>query len=142
MGYKAGMDMLLKVNFGLGGGFVTIGGIVTRRLTIDSKAVDVTNQGSERGWAEMLAGVAPKSVKIAGDGQYAAGPIATQYVQWFMSQQGWGLDHQVVIPGLGTLQGPFVVNSLEFSGQQSDVMKFSIDMSSSGVIAVFFNVAV
>lgn len=141
MGYKPGKDMLLKVNFGLGGGFQTLGGIVNRRLTLNDTTVDVTNQDSERGWSEMLGGVAPKSMRVSGDGHFKSGPVATQFVQSYLNQQGWGLEYQVILPGLGIFQGPYTIGTFEFSGSESDTLRISIELSSSGQISFYPNTA-
>lgn len=139
MGHRAGKDMLLKVNFGLGAGFQTLGGIVTRRITFNDTSIDVTNQDSERGWSEMLGGVAPKSARFGGDGHFKSSPVTTQFIQAYMNQQGWGLLWQCIIPGLGTMEGPFTIGTLEFSGTESDTLKIAIELASSGPIAFYMN---
>lgn len=142
MGYKAGKDLLIKVNFGLGAGFQTVGGIQTRRVTFSDTSVDVTNQESEGNWTEMLAGVGKKSIQISGDGVFKSGPVSTQLIQAWLNQSAQGFEWQVIFPGLGTLQGPFTVGQLEYSGDQSDVGKFSIQLASAGPCAFTPNTSV
>lgn len=134
MGYKAGKDMLLKVDFGLGAGFQTLGGIQSRRLTLAGTSIDVTNQDSEAGWKEMLSGVASKSLKVAGDGVYKSGAVSVQLMQSWLNQSPIGFLWQVIIPGLGIFEGLMAMGNLEYSGSQDDVTKFSIELDSAGPI--------
>lgn len=134
MGYKAGKDMLLKVDFGLGAGFQTVGGIKTRRLTLGDTSVDATNQDSEGGWKEMVSGVASKSMKVSGDGIYKSGLISVQLQQSWLNQSAIGFPWQVIIPGLGTFEGLFAIGSLEYSGSQDELLGFSIELNSAGPI--------
>lgn len=135
MGYKAGKQLLLKVDFDKSATFHTVGGIQSRTITFNDTSVDVTNQESEGNWAEMLAGVANKSISISGEGVFKSGPVSTQLIQAWLNQAAQGFDWQVIIPGLGILQGPFTIGSMEFSGEQTDVTKFSISLASAGPIA-------
>ncbi|MDY6960312.1 MAG: phage tail tube protein [Pseudomonadota bacterium] len=141
MSYKAGKGVLLKVDFGQGAGFQTVGGIQTRRITLNDTSIDVTNQESEGNWAEMLAGVANKSIAVAGDGVFKAGPVMTQLIQAWLNQQSQGYQWQVIFPGLGIFEGPFTVGTLELSGDQTDVAKFSIAVASAGPIGFTPNTA-
>ncbi len=134
MGYKAGRDMLLKVDFGLGAGFQTLGGIQKRTLKLNGTAIDVTNQDSEAGWKEMLSGVASKSLSISGDGVFKSGPVATQLIQCWLQQSALGFSWQVIIPGLGILEGLFAIGDMQFDGSQDQVVNFSINLDSAGPI--------
>lgn len=134
MGYKAGKDLLIKVDFGLGAGFQTVGGIQRRSVKLGDTSKVVTNQDSEGNWQEMLSGVASKTIAISGDGVAKTGPVLTGLMQMWTNQSPFNLNWQVITPGLGTLEGPFALQGLEFSGDQEDVVKFSISLGSAGPI--------
>lgn len=134
MGYKAGKDLLIKVDFGQGAGFQTVGGIQRRSVKMGNTSKDVTNQDSEGNWQEMLSGVAKKAISISGDGVGKFGPVMTGLMQAWTNQAPFNLNWQLIIPGMGTLEGPFAVEGLEYSGDQEDVVKFSISLASAGPI--------
>ena len=133
--YRAGKKMLLEIDFAGSGTFETLGGIVSRTITFEGSAVDVTNQDSEGNWQEMLAGVASKKVSISGEGKFKSGPAAVRLMQAWLNEEGQGFMFEVILPGLGTLRGPFVMGNLEYSGEQEDVMMASIALNSSGPLA-------
>lgn len=131
----AGKFMLLKIDFNGSGRYETLGGIKSRRLTLNNTAVDITNQSSEGNWREMLSGVASKSIEIAGDGLFAQGPASAAIIRAWLDQAAAGYNWQINLPGLGRFEGPFSVGQLEYSGDQETEFRFSISLSSSGPIA-------
>ena len=52
---QKGKDLLLKIDNG-SGGFITIGGLRTRRLAFNAETVDMTHAESVGRWRELLAG--------------------------------------------------------------------------------------
>ncbi|MEO2039914.1 MAG: phage major tail protein, TP901-1 family, partial [Martelella sp.] len=50
------------------------------------------------------------------------------------------VEAQIVIPGFGTVAGPFQVSALEYSGQHNGEVQFEIALESGG--AVSFGAAV
>lgn len=138
--YQAGKDMLLKANFGQGGGFQTVGGIQTRRITLPDTSRDVTNQESDGNYREMIQGVGIDSMDFSGDGVMVSNAVMVQIMQARRGRQI--LDWQVIIPDLGTFEGPFAIGTLEFSGNQGEELKFSINMMSAGPLGFTPNTGV
>ena len=65
---KKGKDLLLKLDADGADAFVTVAGLRTKRLAVNSETVDVTDSDSAGRWRELLggAGVQPAAVSGAG----------------------------------------------------------------------------
>ncbi|PLX36998.1 MAG: phage major tail protein, TP901-1 family [Hyphomicrobiales bacterium] len=130
MAGQIGSEMLLKVDSGGAGTFVTLGGIQSRSLALNSETVDITNSDSVNKWRELLAGAGIKTASISGDGVFlddAAIEVARGY---FFA--GTIVDWQVIIPDFGTIAGAFQISALEFSGDHNAEVKQSISLESAG----------
>lgn len=128
--YQAGKDILLKANFGQGGGFQTVGGIQSRRMTFPDTAVAVTNQDSDGNFREMIQGIGEDSLDFSGEGVLVSNAVMVQLLS--ARRERRLLDWQVIVPGLGTYEGPFSIGQIEISGDQSKEARFSINLMSAG----------
>ncbi len=54
MAAQKGKDLLLKID--QSGGFITIGGLRTRRISLNAEPVDITHSDSIGRWRELLSG--------------------------------------------------------------------------------------
>lgn len=131
----AGKDMLVKADIDGDGAYTTLAGIQTRTMTMNGSLVDITNQDSEGNWREAVAGVDVKSMTISGDGVLPQGVTFATLNDMYRNQTGSGYMFQVYMPGLGKYEGRYVMTTLEFSGEQNDVIKFSTTLESSGPVA-------
>lgn len=130
--YQAGHEVLLKARFSGSDTFQTIAGIQTRTIRFPDTSVDVTNQESEGNWREKVQGIGTESLDFDGDGVFVSNAVSVQLIQARQARQL--LDCQVVVPGLGTFEGPFAIGSLEFTGTQSTELKFRASFMSAGAI--------
>ncbi len=132
---QKGKDLLLKV--GSGASFVTVAGLRSRRIAFNSQAVDITDQDSAGRWRELLAGAGVQRAAVSGAGIFKdAASDATIRTRFFNGEIG---EFQMVVPHFGTLQGPFQITSLEYSGAHDGEVAFEIALESAG--AVSFTVA-
>ena len=131
MSAQKGKDILLKLD--QGGGFATVAGIRTTRLTFNADTVDVTTADSAGHWRELLAGAGVRSAAVAGSGIFKdeASDEALRAV-FFNSTAP---DFEIVIPDFGTVTGPFQVTSLEYAGSHDGEATFEIALASAGAIA-------
>ena len=116
MAAQKGKDLLLKI--GDGGApetFTTVAGLRARTLSLGAKTVDATDADSAGGWRELLAGAGVKSCAVTGAGVFrdAASDAAMREAFFGQTASNW----QLVIPGFGVLQGPFLIATLEYAGQ-------------------------
>ncbi len=131
---QKGKDILLKI--GDGGApeaFTTVAGIRARSITLNAKTVDATDSDSTGAWRELLAGAGVKSVAVSGSGVFrdSAADMAMRQAFFDQAAAGW----QLVIPGFGLFQGPFLIASLDYAGQHDGEATFALSLASAGAVA-------
>jgi TP901-1 family phage major tail protein len=129
---QKGKDLLLKIGDGAGG-FGTVAGLRARSLVLGSASVDVTHADSAGRWRELLAGAGLRRASLAGSGVFRDAESDAPVRQLFFDDEirAW----QVVVPELGTLQGPFQITSLEYRGDHQGELTFDLAVESAGEIA-------
>ena len=127
---QKGRDLLLKVDNG--GGFVTVAGLRSKRLSFNAQIVDVTDAESAGRWRELLGGAGVQRASVSGSGifkdQASDGMVRSLFfgstiVNW-----------QVVVPDFGTISGAFQVAALEYSGAHDGEIVFEIALESAGAL--------
>lgn len=133
MGAQRGRDLLLKVDQTGTGNFQTVAGLRSNAITFNAGAVDVTHQESAGQWRELLAGAGLKSAAVRGSGIFrdAASDAVIRAAFFSGAVRRW----QVILPDFGTLEGPFHIASLEFSGRHDGEMSFDLALESAGEIS-------
>lgn len=131
MAARKGKDLLLKIDNG--GGFVTVAGLCTKRLAFNSEAVDVTDADSAGRWRELLGGAGVQRAALSGAGIFKdAQSDALIRDRFFAGEIGaW----QLAIPGFGTVEGPFQITALEYTGNHDGEVTFDIALESAGALA-------
>jgi TP901-1 family phage major tail protein len=132
MAAQKGKDLLLKIDGG-SGAFVTVAGLRSRRLTFNAETIDVTSAESAGRWRELLAGAGVKRASITGAGVFRDEQSDALVRQALFDQSV--RDWQVIVPDFGTLQGPFLVASLEYRGEHGGEVTFDIAMESAGALS-------
>jgi TP901-1 family phage major tail protein len=133
MGAQSGKDLLIKVDLTGDGQFQTVAGLRATRLSFNAEQVDVTSLESQGGWRELLAGAGVKSASIAGSGVFRDADTDERARQIFFD--GETPDFQVVIPGFGTVAGPFQVTGLEYAGTHDGEATYEIALASAGALS-------
>ena len=129
---QKGKDLLLKLDDGAGA-FVTVAGLRARRLGFNAEAVDVTNADSAGRWRELLAGAGVRRAAVSGAGVFRS-EASDRMVRQIVFD-GIVRNWQVVVPGFGTVQGPFHVASLDYRGEQDGEVTFDLALESAGPLA-------
>lgn len=132
MAAQKGKDLLLKLDSDGSGTYVTVAGLRSRSIAVNSETVDVTHAESAGQWRELLAGAGAKHARITGAGIFrdaASDATVRQYVF-----DGTIRDWQVVIPDFGTITGPFQITSLEFTGRHDGELAFELSLDSAGAL--------
>jgi TP901-1 family phage major tail protein len=127
---QKGKDLLIKIADG--GGFTTVAGIRTRRLSFNAETVDVTDAESINRWRELLDGAGVKRASISGRGLFKDAATDALMRQTFFD--GNILNYQIVIPAFGIVQGPFQLTSLEFAGEHNGEVTFDVALESAGAM--------
>lgn len=125
---QKGKDLLIKIDDGAG--FVTVAGLRTRRLAFNAETVDVTHAESANRWRELLDGAGVKRASLSGRGLFKDAASDALMRQAFFD--GAVKDCQVVIPDFGTVEGPFQIVGLEFSGEHNGEVAFDLALESAG----------
>ena len=132
MSAQKGKDLLVKISDGAGG-FTTVAGLRTRRLSFNAETVDVTNAESANRWRELLDGAGVKRASVSGRGLFKDAASDALMRQTFFD--GTIVAYQIVIPDFGTVAGPFQITALEYSGAYDGEVTFDIALESAGALS-------
>lgn len=107
------------------GNYVFVCGIRTRSFSMSSGVVDTTKPNCDNPGDPIVATGRPGRLNLAfsGDGLFdtdAAGIAVADDAR--LQRQP---NYQVIVPGYGTFEGPYMVGDFEFSGDMEDDMAFS-----------------
>lgn len=130
MAAQKGKDLLLKVDSSGAGAFTTVAGLRSRTMSFNAETVDVTHAESAGQWRELLAGAGVKTARVTGAGVFkdqASDALIRSYV-FAGTIRNW----QIVVPDFGTVEGPFQISSLEFTGRHDGEVTFDISLDSAG----------
>jgi len=133
MAGQRGRDILLKISDGGSpASFVTLAGIRSNEIELNSRAVDSTSAESAGGWRELIAGAGIKSARVRGRGVFKDSESDRRMREVFFSGEATGW--QLVVPGLGTLEAPMQITELRWGGEHDGEATFSIELQSAGQI--------
>ena len=132
MGAQKGKDLLVKLGDG-SGGYTTLAGLRTRTLSLNAKAVDVTDADSAGRWRELLDGAGVRQMTVSGAGVFRSAAADAAMRQAFFD--GAAKPFRLVAPGLGTFDGPFLVAALEYAGAHDGEATYALTLASAGALA-------
>jgi TP901-1 family phage major tail protein len=130
MAAQKGKDLLLKVDSDGAGTYIAVAGLRSRSIAFNSDTVDITHAESAGQWRELLAGAGAKHAKLSGSGLFkdaSSDALVRQYVF-----EGTVRNWQVIVPDFGTVQGPFQITALEFSGRHDGEVAIELSLESAG----------
>ena len=133
MAAQNGKDLLIKLDMTGGGQFETIAGLRASRLSFNAETVDVTSLESAGGWRELLSGAGVKSAALSGSGIFKDAATDERARQIFFDGETPGF--QVVIPGFGTVEGPFQITAIDYAGSHDGEATFEMSMASAGALS-------
>jgi TP901-1 family phage major tail protein len=128
---QKGKDLLLKIFNGTS--YETVAGLRSKRLAFNAETVDVTDAESVGRWRELLGGAGVQRASVSGAGIFkdAASDQLVRNAFFNAAILGW----QIVIPGFGSVTGPFQASALEYSGQHNGEVMFELALESAGAIS-------
>ena len=132
MAVQNGRDLLIKMDMTGTGTFETIAGLRATRLGFNAETIDVTSTASAGGWRELLGGAGVRSASISGSGVFRDEATDARARQVFFD--GEVPRCQVVIPDFGTVEGPFQITSIEYSGSHDGEAVYEISLASAGAV--------
>lgn len=128
---QQGRLMLLKIGDGaIPEVFTAIAGLRSNKITLNNSAVDITNSDSAGAWRELLAGAGIKNAGVSGSGVFkdAAADETVRAAFFAGTISNW----EIIVPGFGTIAGPFQITQLEYAGQHNGEMTYSLALDSAG----------
>lgn len=134
MAGQKGRDVLIKI--GDGGSpevFITVAGIRAKTISLNARTVDGTSGESTNAWRELIAGAGVKSASVSGAGVFKDEASDAQIQQVFFAQSA--RNFQLVIPGFGALQGAFLIESVDYTGDHDGEAAFAITLASAGALS-------
>lgn len=129
---QSGRNFLLRIGDG-NGGFITVAGLRTRRLALNTDTVDVTDAESAGRWRELLGGAGIRRASISATGIFKDRDSDTLLRQTFFD--GAIREFQIIVPDFGVLSGPFQISNLDYRGEYAGEITFDISLDSAGVFA-------
>lgn len=129
---QRGKDLLLKADDGTGT-YLTIAGLRTRSLALNTEMVDITHAESAGRWRELLDGAGVKRAALSGAGIFRDGASDALARQLFFD--GVIRNWQVILPDFGTMTGAFQITKLEYRGEHAGEMTFEMTLESAGALA-------
>ena len=127
---QKGKDLLLKIDDG--GSYVTVAGLRSKRIAFNSETVDITDADSAGRWRELLAGSGVQRAAVSGSGIFKDAQSDALMRQRFFA--GEIADWQLAVPDFGTVEGPFQITSLEYTGSHDGEVTFEVALESAGAI--------
>ena len=127
MSAQPGRDMLVKIE--QNGSFVTVAGLRTKSIRLNSRTVDVTDQGSN-GWTELLPEAGIRSVSVTGSGVFRDAASDALIRSAFFAQET--LTAQLILPDFGTITSPVLVTGLTYGGTFQGEATFELTLASAG----------
>lgn len=132
MAAQKGKELLVKIGDGATSEtFTTVGGFRSNSMTLNEETVDITNKSTSGQFRELLrAGV--KSMSVSGSGVFTDSASEESVRADFY---GTTLtNYQVVVPGFGTFEGPFLVSSMGYGGDYNGEVTTDLTLESAGAI--------
>jgi TP901-1 family phage major tail protein len=128
---QKGKDLLLKIDGEAG--FVTVAGLRSKRIAFNSQTVDITDADSAGRWRELLAGSGVQRAAVSGSGIFKDAQSDALMRQRFFA--GEIADWQLAVPDFGTVEGPFQITSLEYTGSHDGEVTFEVALESAGPVS-------
>lgn len=130
---QKGKDLLIKLDMTNAGVFETIAGLRATRISFNAESVDVTSLESQGGWRELLGGAGVKSANISGSGVFRDATTDERARQIFFENEV--PNFQVIVPDFGTIEGAFMITSIEYSGTHNGEATYELAMASAGELS-------
>jgi TP901-1 family phage major tail protein len=134
MSGQKGRDVLIKIGDGDDPEvFVTVAGIRAKTISLNARGVDGTSGESPDAWRELIAGAGVKSASVSGAGVFKDADSDALIQQAFFAQAI--TRFQLIVPDFGTLEGPFLIEALDYSGDHDGEAAFAITLASAGALS-------
>ncbi|WP_068076096.1 phage major tail protein, TP901-1 family [Novosphingobium lentum] len=133
MAAQKGSAFLLKISDGAATPtYATVAGLRTTQMSINGETVVVTSKDSG-GWRELLSGAGTRSVSVSAAGIFLGSAAEAQVRS--RALDGTITDYQLSFDGGEKLQGQFLIQRLDYSGDFNGERNYTLTLESSGAVA-------
>lgn len=129
---QSGAAFLLKITDGAATPtFNTVAGLRTTQMSIAGQAVIITTKDSA-GWRDLLSGAGARTISVSAAGVFM-GSAAEARIR--TNALGGVIDtYQLSFEDGSRVQGQFLVQKLEYSGDYNNERSYTIQLESSGPV--------
>ncbi|NKI99801.1 phage major tail protein, TP901-1 family [Novosphingobium sp. SG707] len=129
---QSGAAFLLKITDGAATPtFNTVAGLRTTQMSIAGQAVTITTKDSA-GWRDLLSGAGARTISVSAAGVFM-GSAAEARIR--TNALGGVIDtYQLSFEDGSKMQGKFLVQKLEYSGDYNSERSYTIQLESSGPV--------
>ena len=131
---QKGKDLLLKIDSTGAGSFVTVAGLRSKRIAFNSETVDVTDADSAGRWRELLAGSGVQRAVDQRIGHLQGCAVGRGDPLALLRRRDRRLAARRSRIS-GSVQGPFQITSLEYTGTHDGEVTFEMALESAGAIS-------
>ena len=132
MAAQKGAAFLLKISDGAATpSYRTVAGLRTTQMSITGDTVVVTNKDSG-GWRELLSGAGVRQVSVNAAGIFLGSAAETQIRDAALN--GTVTDYQLSFEDGARMQGKFLIQRLDYSGDFNGERNYSLVLESSGAV--------
>ena len=111
--------------------FTQIAGMRSNSLSLSRSPTDVGTKDDTDDWMQQAL-LEDRSMTVSGSGVFKDDAAFSAAHDTFFN--GTISNWQVVVPGLGTYEGPFAITSLDVAGERTDVVTFDMELVSTGAV--------
>lgn len=129
MAIETGSAFLLKLLEG--SSYVTVAGLRTTQLSINSDAVVVTNKGSA-GWRELLSEAGVRQVSISGAGVFTGSVAEARLRESALA--GRVESFEASFESGERLRGRFLIARLDYAGDFNGERSYTLQLESAGPV--------
>lgn len=130
MAAQKGLEILVKRgNAATPEVFTALAGLRTKSVQMNKETVDVTSADDTSRWRQLLAGAGIKSFSISGSGVLKDNQVMKDMVD--DSLDDTFVNYQVIIPGIGTFEGPFQA-TCSYAGDHNAEATYDLTLESAG----------
>ena len=132
MAAQKGAAFLLKISDGAATpAYRTVAGLRTTQMSITGDTVVVTNKDSG-GWRELLSGAGVRQVSVSAAGIFLGSAAENQIRDNVLS--GTIADYELSFEDGARMNGKFLIQRLDYSGDFNGERNYSIVLESSGAV--------
>ncbi len=129
---QKGSAFLLKISDGAQPpAYETVAGLRTTQMSINGDTVVVTHKDSG-GWRDLLSGAGTRSVSVSASGIFLGSAAEAQIQSEALS--GTVADYELSFEDGARMQGRFLIQRLDYSGDFNGERNYTLQLESSGPV--------